>query len=457
MTRAEILIVDDEPDIRRLVQEILRDENYDTYEAENAEAARDVIDKHHPDLVLLDIWMPGTDGISLLKEWTETGSDLPVVMMSGHGTVETAVEATRLGAYDFIEKPLSMAKLLVTVDRALENSRLAKEHIRLKARIDTIDTLTGHSEIMNQLRTQVEQVGRTDAWVLIQGEAGTGKTVAGRCLHRHSSRAENPLVEINLAASPNQNMSTVLFGHETGSGIVKGKLEEALGGTLLLAGIDGLDKKAQAALARALKEKQFLRVGGTRAITLDARIVATTNEDLEQAAKNKVFREDLYYRLNAVPMHMPSLREHPEDVPELIKFFVDWLTEKKGLPYRKFSVGAVNAMRNHTWPGNIRELKNMVQRLLMINLGPEVEAAEVVEILENTQPEASSSKSSDNWFMGSLRESRDSFEKAYLEHHLAKLEGNVSALAEISGMERTHLYRKLKQLGINPKELKGKE
>lgn len=456
MTRAEILVVDDEPDIRRLVQEILRDENYETYEAENAEAAREAINRHRPDLVLLDIWMPGTDGISLLKEWTDKGADLPVVMMSGHGTVETAVEATRLGAYDFIEKPLSMAKLLVTVDRALESSRLKKEHDLLKSRADSVDNLTGHSEVMKNLRARIEQVADSDAWVLITGEPGTGKAVAGRWLHKRSERANKPLVELNLAAVPKENMATVLFGLEGEAKTIKGKLEEARSSTLLVTSMDDLDEEAQAMLVHALEERQFLRLGGAQPVPMDARIVATTSKDLEQAVNDKLFREDLYYRLNVVPIHMPPLREHPEDVPELVNYFLGWLTDKKELPYRKFTVGAINAMRNYIWPGNIRELKNMVQRLLVLNRGPEVEAEEVAEMLEHTQQKREPGAESAKWFSGSLRESRDLFEKAYLEYHLAKLEGNVSALAEKSGMERTHLYRKLKQLGINPKELKGK-
>ena len=458
MSRGEILVVDDEPDIRRLVQEILEDENYSITTAENAASARDAFAHQRPDLVLLDIWMPDTDGISLLKEWAGAGPlEVPVVMMSGHGNVETAVEATRLGAYDFIEKPVSMGKLLLTVDRALAASRLSNENRRLRD-AEPVSVLTGRSAIMQGVRDKIERVAASDVWVLISGEAGSGKAVAARYLHTHSPRADGAFVEVSLAATPPENVMTQLFGHEHGGHVVPGSFEQAKGGTLLLNEIGDLDLDTQAKLMHALEEKRFLRVGGSAPIAFDVRIISSSAQDLDALANSKRFREDLYYHLNVVPIHIPPLREHHEDVPDLITFFVDWLSENKQLPYRRFSTASLNLMRNYRWPGNTRELKNLVQRLLIMNRGPEVSVEEVEEALRPGETGAALELAvPETLFDRPLRDARDLFERAYLEHHLRATGGNVSYVAEISGMERTHLYRKLKQLGVNPKALKEKE
>ncbi len=446
-----ILVVDDEPDIRRLVQEILEDENYQVTTAADAGEANRVRQSHRPDLVLLDIWMPDTDGITLLKEWAgNEGQEIPVVMMSGHGSVETAVEAIRYGAYDFIEKPLSTAKLLVTVERALQNDKLRKENQRLRQRLEPVATLVGKSEAMQRLREQIERTAVTDSWVLITGEPGAGKGVVARCLHHHSPRAEAQFVDISLAAIPPQNIAVQLFGAEEGGVVRPGRFEQAAGGTLFLDEVGDLDLNIQAKLLSALEEGKFVRVGGTQTVEMDVRILAATNQDLARAVAEGRFREDLYYRLNVVPLHVPPLREHREDIPEIVNFYLNWMVEKERLPYRKFSMAALNVLRHHSWPGNVRELKNLVQRLLILNRGEEVTREEVELALGQRKPPPAEGFPPGSFDLP-LREARDRFERAYLEYHLRRTGGNVTELAQVSGMERTHLYRKLKGLGINPK------
>ena len=408
-----------------------------------------------PDLVLLDIWMPDTDGISLLKEWSH-GHDLlvPVVMMSGHGTVETAVEAIRLGAYDFIEKPLTTAKLLVTVERALQNARLRLENVTLKRRASVVTVPAGKSKSMHQLRDTIERIAAHDTWVLITGEPGSGKEVAARYLHSQSARRERPFVEMSLAAVPAQNLGVKLFGSESPNETTPGVFEQAAGGTLFLDQIADLDLATQSRLLNVLEEKRFLRVGGKQAVTLDVRVITASNQNLEAAVAAGRFREDLYYRLNVVPLGIPALREHREDVPELVGFYVDWMVEKERLPYRRFTTAALNLLRNHSWPGNIRELKNLVQRLLILTRNEEVSDADVAAALGAQKATFSAEGMASPLFDLPLRDARDQFEKAYLEHYLKLTGGNVSEVADAVGMERTHLYRKLKGLGIDLKESK---
>ncbi len=453
MNPGYILVVDDEPDIRRTVAEVLEDEHYKVVTAENAETARDAFKKQRPDLVLLDIWMPDTDGITLLKEWSKNGApETPVVMMSGHGTVETAVEATRLGAYDFIEKPVSMGKLLVTVERALEAGKLKRENVQLRRESEPAGFLVGKSKAMAKLREDIGRVAATDTWVLISGESGSGKAGAARYLHDRSPRRGGPLVEVSLAAIPAQNVALQLFGSEAGGRSVPGKLEQANGGTLVLHELADLDPAVQAQLNNVLAEKELRRLSGSDLIALDVRVITLTTQDLKQAVAEGRLREDLYYRLNVVPLTIPALHAHREDVPELVNFYRDWLVDHESLPYRRFSTSALNALRNYPWPGNIRELRNLVQRLLIMNRGEEISETEVEQAL-GAAP-AVGPGGAPALFNLPLRDARDHFEKEYLEYHLQRSGGNVAELARLSGMERTHLYRKLKQLGINPRLLK---
>jgi two-component system nitrogen regulation response regulator NtrX len=450
-----ILVVDDEPEIRRLVQEILEDEHYRVQTAENAAQARTLFQGQRPDLVLLDIWMPDTDGITLLKEWSKDGApDAPVVMMSGHGTVETAVEATRLGAYDFIEKPLSMGKLLVTVDRALESEKLRRENQRLRAQSDTATFLVGRSRVMQELRAQVERIATIDSPVMIVGEPGSGKAAAARHVHLHSRRRNGPCVEVNFAAIPANNRALHLFGSEHGGVVLPGVLEQANGGTLVLTEVTELDAPTQAQLNHALGESHFTRQGGREPVSVDARVVTVATQDLKKSIGDGRLRESLYYRLAVVPLSIPALREHREDIPELVNTYVNWLVDNEGIVYRRFTTAALNLLRNHGWPGNTRELRNVVQRVMILTRSQEVTEEEVEQALGHARASVDVRDALSTFFDQPLRDAREEFERAYLEHHLKKNEGNMVELARLSGMERTHLYRKLKQLGLSPKPSK---
>jgi two-component system, NtrC family, nitrogen regulation response regulator NtrX len=454
MKPSSILVVDDEPEIRRLVQEILQDENYQVLTAENAGQARELYENRHPDLVLLDIWMPDIDGISLLKEWTEDdGLDTPVVIMSGHGTVETAVEATRLGAYDYIEKPVSMGKLLVTIERALESQKLRKENLRLRYTGEPDPLTVGKSTTMTKLREQLNRVGATDAWVFITGEPGSGKSVAARYLHHHSPRQREPYVEVNLAALTHEHLPLRLFGEQSGHNVTPGAFEAAQGGTLVFNQIGDLALADQSLILHALTEKNFRRIGGETDVPLDFRLISINTGDLETAVTQGRFIEDLYYHLTVVPLQLPPLRDHREDIPDLVNFYVDWFVDKEHLDYRRFSTSALNALRNHTWPGNFRELKNVIQRLLITHSGEEIDGEEVGRAL-GKQITGSLDTLPPALFLLPLREARDEFEKAYLTYLLEQTQGNVTEVARLSQMERTNLYRKLKSLGINIKEKK---
>ena len=457
MSGETILVVDDEPDIRQVVQDILEDEDYAVVTADSATQAENVVAQNVVDLVLLDIWMPGTDGITLLKQWKqdEGAAEVPVIMISGHGNVETAVEAVRYGAYDFLEKPLSSAKLLVTVDRALQNERLRKENVRLRGRVEPASELIGKSAVMRQLRDQVARVADTEGWVLITGEPGCGKGVVARCIHRLSRRSDGPFVEMNIGAIPRQNLAAQLFGSERDGVVQKGRFELAKRGTLVLDGIADADLETQGKLVSSLEEEKFVRIGGEKPVDMDLRILATTNQDLQKLVAENKFREDLYYRLNVLPITVPPLRDHLEDVPELVEYYLDWMVSKEQLPYRRFGTEAVNVLRQYRWPGNVRELKNLIQRLLILNLGEQVSVDEVKGSLGIGAGNSGGTQSATALYDLPLREARDQFERDYLQHHLRLVGGNMSDLAQSVGMERTHLYRKVKGLGIDSKIKKG--
>jgi DNA-binding NtrC family response regulator len=453
MSSPHILVVDDEPDIRTLVQEILEDEGFAVAVAENGEAARHALRDRRPDLMLLDIWMPDLDGISLLKEWAEDeGLPCPVIMMSGHGTVETAVEATRLGAYDFLEKPLSMAKLLLTVERALEADKLQKEYVGLKRRTAIVHEPVGRSAAVQRLREQVKRIAQHDTWVLITGEAGSGRETFSRYLHAQSARKERPFVDLGVSAIARNNAARELFGSEDEEHVHYGSLEQAAGGTLLLEEVADMDLEVQSQLLGALDTGSFLRVGGAEPVQIDVRIIAATQRNLEEEVRGGRFREDLFYHLNVVPLHVPPLREHNEDIPELLSYYVDYFATHEKLPYRRFSVGAQNYMRNYGWPGNVRELKNLVQRVLILGAGDEITQDEVENALGAAPAVPTQSLEGMVSFDQPLRQAREQFERAYLEYQLEKHGGNVSKMAKEAGMERTHLYRKLRSLGIEIKE-----
>ena len=452
MTSRHILVVDDEPDIRSLVQEILEDEGYTVTTADGGDSARQARRARRPDLILLDIWMEGTDGITLLREWSENdGLPCPVVMMSGHGTVETAVEATRLGAYDFIEKPISLAKLLLTVERAFESDRLQRENVDLREHAQPVVEPQGKSAVMTQLREQAQKLAQHNSWVLISGEAGSGKGTFERYLHEQSARRDGPFVEIAVGSISEQNSAAELFGSEDGEEVHYGRLEQANGGTLSIGDIADMDLQTQARLLSVFQTHSFTRLGGSADVEVDLRVIATTQRNLEDEVAAGRFRDDLFYHLNVVPLHIPALREHADDVHELLDYYIDYLVTHERLSYRHFSVAAQNRLRNYDWPGNIRELKNLVQRLLILGTGEEIEVAEVEQAI-SAQPVTGDTGAPALPYDLPLREAREKFEHDYLLHQLAEVGGSVGKLAKRVEMERTHLYRKLRALGIDHKK-----
>ena len=446
---AHILVIDDEKDIRELVRDILADEGYEVSVAETAEDARRARRLRRPDLVLLDVWLPDTDGITLLREWKQQGGfDTPVIMISGHGTVETAVEATRLGAYDFVEKPLSLSKLLLSVQRALEARKLQRENIDLRRQSQALVEPIGDSQVMRELRAQAQRIARHNAWVLITGEPGAGKELLARYLHFSGPRCNGPFIEAGVATMASENAAVALFGSEQGSTIHYGFLEQANGGTLFLGEVADMDAAVQAKLLGALENKSFVRVGGREPVQFDARVVAATHRDLQEYMAAGRFREDLYYRLNVVPIRMPPLREHGEDVPEILDYYVDVFVKQQNLPQRRFSAAAKQRLSAHHWAGNVRELKNLVQRLLILGSGEEITLDEVEGALGGRPRQPAGVAVN---FDAPLRAARMEFERAYFEYQMGIVGGNIADVAHRAGIERTHLYRKLRMLGIKPK------
>ena len=448
---SSILVVDDEPGILALIKDILEDEGYEVEVTEDAEAARASRRNRRPDLILLDIWMPDSDGISLLREWAKSGAgDVPVIMMSGHGTIETAVEATRLGAYDFLEKPLSTAKLLLAVRRALEAAQLRRENIGLRRDALQASEPIGRSTVMASLRDQVKRIAEHDTPVLITGESGSGKELIARYLHAHSPRATGPFVRVRIAGLIGAAGQTELFGAEDGPLIHYGAVENANGGTLFLEDVVDMEPELQSLLVSMLQERSFLRINGTTPIPLNVRIVTASRGDLSRAVAAAGLREDLYYLLNVVPLVVPPLRDHREDIPELVSYYIDALVTRENLPNRRLTVGAQNRLRNHSWPGNVRELINVLQRLLILGSGSVIEL-EAVEATLGAIPEIERPDDEIIEFELPFREAREQFERAYLEYRLRRAGGSVSKVATAAGIERTHLYRKLRGLGIDPK------
>ncbi len=450
MSAARILVVDDELEIRGLLKEILADEGYEVDVAGDAVEARASRSLHDPDLVLLDIWMPDTDGITLLREWSQSnGTSCPVVMMSGHGTVETAVEATRLGAFDFVEKPLSLAKLLRTVERALDSGR-NKRHTG-RALTPSLIPPVGRSRVMIALREQVQQVAPHETSVLIVGEPGSGREGFARYMHSISSRASGPFVQLVGAGLSDDGAAAVMHGTEDAGGSHAGVFEQASGGVLFINGVEELPSKAQGLLVAALETQAITRVGGATPVRLNVRVIASATPRFLAAGASSV-QAEMLSRLNVITLSVPPLREYAQDVPDLLRYYVDRLVDEEHLPLRRFGVAAQNRLRNYPWPGNIRELKNLVQRLLILGGEEEIRLDEIERELASQAPATEPLVKQDLLSLP-LREAREHFERAYLQQQLILCNGKVGQLAKRVGMERTHLYRKLRSLGVDFRQL----
>lgn len=447
MSIAQVLVVDDEADIRGLIQEILTDENYAVTVAANAAEARSAKDSVDPDLVLLDIWMPDTDGISLLREWSDEGKlKCPVVVMSGHGTVDTAVEATRLGAFDFVEKPLSIAKLLRTVERALDEAR--KPSASSVSALPSLVSPVGRSPLIKDLREYVQKLAALDSPVLFVGEPGSGRSAFARFMHSLSARADAPLVTVLAASLTESNAEEQLFGSEDNGEIHRGLFEQAENGTLLLDELTDLDEQAQKLIQSALEREQFFRKGGRQPVELRCRVVATVSADYESQVAAGKLRRELLAAVNTLTARVPPLRDYAEDVPELLNYYVDRLVDAENATFRRISVAAQNRLRNYPWPDNVRELKNLVKRLLLTGSEEEVSLDEIERELSTATPGDEPLVKQDLLSLP-LREAREQFERAYLQQQLVLCDGKVGKLASRVGMERTHLYRKLRSLGVD--------
>jgi DNA-binding NtrC family response regulator len=443
MKAGKLLIVDDEKDIRNLMEEIFIEEGYRVETAANGVQAQNAWRKTLPDVIFLDVWMPDIDGISLLADMQKEHvlDHAKVIMMSGHGTIETAIEATKLGAYDFLEKPLSLAKLIVTAERALEHNRLNQENRQLKQKQPEQFLPVGKSKSIIQLRETIERLSKFTMPILISGEPGSGKHHIARALHKTSSRKDHAFVEI----------SAIDFNRltdEVAKDPLKKLLREAHNGTLVIANLDQLSANSQHILATLIQKQVYQATPVSDAIAMDIRLIALSKNDLEQAVSKGNFREDLYQRLKVMPIHLPALRQHTEDIPELVDYFVNYFVTQETLEYRHFSVPAQNVLRQYGWPGNLKELKNLIQRILILGRG-EVTDSEIKSALQKIDNTVEQDSTVDTSLL--LKEVKDKLEGAYLSQLLRETGGNVSETAKRSGIDRTNLYRKLKALGIDPK------
>jgi DNA-binding NtrC family response regulator len=448
-------VVDDEADIRALIQDILSDEGYGVTAAADASEARDARADKKFDLILLDIWMPDTDGITLLREWSDTGDlTCPVVIMSGHGTVDTAVEATRLGAFDFVEKPLSLAKLLRTVEAALDSA--GKQSTTSRGLLPSLLAPVGRSTLMQGLREKVQQYAEHDESVLLSGEPGTGRGAFARYLHALSSRADEPLISVTAASLTERNAEEQLLGVEQNGEVRAGAFERVEGGTLVIDELTDLNETAQKTLLAVLEDGAYRRIGGGKTVKLKARVVATIDTDYEARIEDGTLRRDLIAHLGVLSLRVPPLRDYSEDVPELLAYYVDKLVDAEGLSFRRFSVAAQNRLRNYPWPDNVRELKSVVRRLLLTGSDKDIGLDEVEAEISAGAPIDEPLVKQDLLSLP-LREAREQFERAYLQQQLVLCDGKVGQLAKRVGMERTHLYRKLRSLGVDFKSVAAED
>lgn len=453
---SDILIVDDEADIREGVSGILSDEGHSTRTARNSDEALAAIESRRPHLVFLDIWLQGSrlDGLQILQIIKEQHPTLPVVMISGHGNIETAVSAIKLGAYDFIEKPFKADRLVLVADRALETSRLKRELTDLKTRSGTTNRLVGKSSVINQLRGVIERVAPANSRIMITGAPGSGKELVARTIHEASNRSGGPFVVINAATITPESMEVELFGTEAGEGRMRkvGALEEAHGGTLYMDEVADMPKETQGKILRVLVDQNFQRVGGATRVHVDVRIISSASRDLAAAIADGVFREDLFHRLSVVPIRVPSLSERREDIPELVSYFMDQVSQTTGMPRRQVGDDAMAVLQSHDWPGNIRQLRNNVERLMILTAG-DADAIITAEMLPSEigalVPTTPNGTGGEKLMSLPLRDAREVFEREYLVAQISRFGGNISRTAEFIGMERSALHRKLKSLSID--------
>ncbi len=448
-----ILIVDDENSIRQSLEGILEDEGFKTSFAATGEECLTLIQTEDPDLILLDIWMPGIDGLETLKRIKQLRPHQLVVMMSGHGSIETAVKATRLGASDFIEKPLSLEKVLLSIQNALKIGQLVAENKALKEKIGRDYQMIGTSLAIDQLKQQIKMAAPSSGWVLINGENGTGKELVARAIHQQSTRAEKPFVEVNCAAIPEELIESELFGHEKGAftgatAARKGKFDQANGGTLFLDEIGDMSLKTQAKILRILQEQKFDRVGGNRTIQVDVRVIAATNKNLQKEIKVGNFREDLFFRLNVLPFQVPPLRKRKDDIPQLCRHFLQYFCGKESREIKSITKEAFNALLAYDWPGNVRELKNLIERLVIMTPGQTINLADLPHGIKQPESRSETQKITPLELPDSYREAKEEFEKQFLIEKLRKNNWNVSKTAEEIGLERSNLHRKIKAYQI---------
>ncbi|HEX2224143.1 MAG TPA: sigma-54 dependent transcriptional regulator [Thermoanaerobaculia bacterium] len=446
-----ILIVDDEGGIRSTLSAILEDEGYRTETAGTAGEAAGRLRSEPFDAVLLDLWLPDRDGLELLAELRETGFDHPVIVISGHGNVDTAVKATRLGAYDFLEKPLSLSRVVLTVQNALERGRLERELRELSDRLERTEPLLGNSAVMQRLKAELRTAAGSDSRILILGENGTGKELVARQVHRLSKRAHSPFVDVNCAAIPEELIESELFGHVKGAftGAVAdrpGRFEQADGGTLFLDEIADMSLKTQAKVLRVLQEQRFERVGGASTIRVDVRVLAATNKDLEEEIRQNRFREDLYFRLAVIPLRVPPLAQRREDVPALVEHFIALFARELGRRPKRVEPAALARLVEYSWPGNVRELRNFVERMMIMAPGDTIGVRDLPPAVRDEAVDRSRGVWDADY--PSLREAKAAFEKYFIEKKLAELEGNVSRTAQALDLERSNLYRKMRAYGI---------
>lgn len=456
---SDILVVDDEADIRELIGGILEDEGHATRLAKDSDQTLQAIEERRPSLVILDIWLQGSklDGLELLDRIKKSHPDLPIIIISGHGNIETAVTAIQSGAYDYIEKPFKTDRLVLITARALEASRLRRENRELRERSTYSFEMIGRSAAINQLRQAIEKVAPTNSRVLITGPSGCGKELAARVMHAKSGRADGPFVVLNAASMVPDRMELELFGTEEGTGTARkvGALEEAHGGTLYIDEVADMPLETQAKILRVLVEQRFQRIGGGTKVHVDVRIVSSTSHDLQKEMTAGRLREDLYHRLNVVPIHVPGLADRREDVPELVRYFVQTISVASGLPPRRIGEDAMAVLQSHDWPGNVRQLRNNVERL-MILVGGDADTIVTAEMLPDEilspVPMSTNGAGGEHLMSLPLRDAREIFEREYLVAQVNRFGGNISRTAEFIGMERSALHRKLRALGVNSNE-----